>query len=307
LSTPTSHSVQARLLNYSRARQENHNHTLSRYAIERLMYRLSRSPHAGRFVLKGAMLFVLWLDDSHRPTKDLDLLGLGEFSADSLRAVFEEVCATAVEDDGVEFFKELIAIEEIREAEVYQGLRVQIIGSLGGIRLNVSVDVGFGDAVLPRPKEETFPALLDLPNPKLKTYPRETVVAEKLDAMVALGLRNSRMKDYYDLWTLARHFEFEGRLLTDAIKATLDRRGRRLQTAQLPGLEDTFAQTPGKQTQWKAFLRRTVPEQQDVALAEAVTTIRAFLTPVLTGILASKPLEEHWEPKRGWTSAGKCT
>ncbi len=180
LTTPKAHSIQAKLLSYSHAHQENHNHTLSRYAIERLMYRLSKSPHADRFVLKGAMLFVLWLDRVHRPTKDLDLLGLGESSADSLRTIFEEVCTLSVEDDGVEFFKELIAIEEIREAEVYQGLRVRITGSLGGIRLNVSVDVGFGDTIVPRPRKETYPVLLDLPNPKLKTYPRETVVAEKL-------------------------------------------------------------------------------------------------------------------------------
>lgn len=304
LSTPKAHSIQAKLLNYSHAHQENHNHTLSRYAIERLMYRLSRSPHADRFVLKGAMLFILWLDEAHRPTKDLDLLGLGEFSADSLRTIFEEVCATAVDDDGIEFLKEQIVIEEIREAEIYQGLRVRITGSLGGIRLNVSVDVGFGDTIVPHPKKETYPVLLDLPKPKLKTYPRETVVAEKLDAIFVLGLRNSRMKDYYDLWTMARHFEFDGRILIDAIKATLERRGRRLQTNQLPGLEDAFAQTPSKQTQWKAFLRRTVPNQQDVELSEVVSTIRAFLSPLLTGISAGEPFEKHWKPKRGWTRGG---
>lgn len=305
MTIPMAHSIQARLLNYSHAHQANLNHTLSRYAIERLMYRLSKSPHADRFVLKGAMLFVLWLDEVHRPTNDLDLLGLGEFSADSLRTIFEEVCTLSVDDDGVEFFKELIAIEEIREAEVYQGLRVRITGSLGGIRLNVSVDVGFGDAIVPRPRKEEYPVLLDLPNPKLKTYPRETVVAEKLDAIVVLGLRNSRMKDYYDLWTMARHFEFDGSILTDAIRATLERRGRRLQTDQLPGLDDVFAQTPSKRTQWKAFLRRTVPNQQDVELSEAVTALRAFLLPVLAAIRANEPFEKAWKPKRGWIRGGK--
>lgn len=305
MTTPKAHSIQAKLLNYSHAHQENHNHTLSRYAIERLMYRLSKSDHADRFVLKGAMLFILWLDEGHRPTKDLDLLGLGEFSADSLRTIFEDVCTLSVEDDGVEFFKELIAIEEIREAEVYQGLRVRITGSLGRIRLNVSVDVGFGDAIVPRPRKETYPVLLDLPNPKLKAYPRETVVAEKLDAIVVLGLRNSRMKDYYDLWTMARHFEFDGSILTDAIRATLERRGRRLPTDQLPGLAEVFAQTPSKQTQWKAFLRRTVPGQQDVGLSEVVAALQAFLLPVLAGMRANEPFEKSWKPKRGWIRRGK--
>lgn len=305
MTTPKAHSIQAKLLNYSHAHQENHNHTLSRYAIERLMYRLSMSPYAERFVLKGAMLFVLWLNEVHRPTKDLDLLGLGEFSADSLKTIFEDICALSVEDDGVEFFKELIAIEDIREAEIYQGLRVRITGALGSVKLNVSVDVGFGDAIVPRPKKETYPVLLDLPKPKLKIYPRETVVAEKFDAIVVLGLRNSRMKDYYDLWIMARHFEFDGAILTDAIKATLERRGRRLQTDQLPGLDNAFAQTPNKQTQWKAFLRRTVPDQQDMELAEVVSVIRDFLAPVLSGIISIEPFKKHWMPKRGWVCTGK--
>jgi len=137
VSTPKSQSIQARLLNYSREHKENHNHTLVRYGIERLMYRLSLSPHAERFVLKGAMLFVLWLKKNHRPTQDLDLLGVGDYSADSLRSVFEEVCTIPAEDDGVEFIKELIAIEEIREAEIYQGLRVKIRGASGSYPLKV--------------------------------------------------------------------------------------------------------------------------------------------------------------------------
>ena len=131
MSTPRSHSIQTRLLKYSRSRQLNHNHTLTRYGIERLMYRLSRSPHADRFVLKGAMLFVFWLEDSHRPTQDLDLLGLGALSTDTLKSIFENICEMSVEDDGIEFYKEEIKIEEIREVEVYQGLRVKIPGKLG--------------------------------------------------------------------------------------------------------------------------------------------------------------------------------
>lgn len=228
MSKSRSHSIQARLLNYSRDRQVNHNHTLARYGIERLMYRLSRSSHADRFVLKGAMLFVLWLKNSQRPTQDLDLLGFGDLSAATLRSVFEDICETPVEDDGLEFFKERIDIEEIRETEVYQGLRVRIPGRLGNIRLTVSVDVGFGDTVVPDPEKTSYPVLLDLPHPEIMVYPRESVVAEKVDAMILLGIRNSRMKDYYDLWTLAQHFSFDAELLAKSINATLKRRGREL-------------------------------------------------------------------------------
>jgi predicted nucleotidyltransferase component of viral defense system len=302
LSTSRSHSIQARLLNYSREHQVNHNHTLTRYGIERLMYRLSRSPHADRFVLKGAMLFVLWLVDLHRPTQDLDLLGFGDLSSPNLRSIFEDVCEMSVEDDGLEFPKVGIEIEEIREAEVYQGLRVKIPGRLGNTRLNVSVDVGFGDAIVPDPEKSDYPVLLDLPHPEIKTYPRETVVAEKVDAMIVLGLRNSRMKDYYDLWTLAQRFPFDAALLAKAIDATLKRRGREL-PSQLPsGLQDEFAANPTKQTQWKAFLRRTIPNQVDLELSEIVPAIREFLAPVLESIVRGKTLRLHWTPGSGWSA-----
>lgn len=300
MSISRSHSIQARLLSYSREHRVNHNYTLARYGIERLMYRLSRSPHADRFVLKGAMLFVLWLKDLHRPTKDLDLLGFGVFSAASLRSIFEDVCEMPVEDDGIEFSKDRIEIEEIREAEVYQGLRVKIPGRLGNIRLNVLVDVGFGDAIVPDPEKSEYPVLLDLPPPEMKAYPRETVVAEKFDAMILLGLRNSRMKDYYDLWTLAQRFPFDAALLASALDATLNRRGRELPPQMPSGLHDEFAANPTKQAQWKAFLRRTIPDQADLDLGEVVSAIRSFLAPVLESIVLGTTPRLHWTPESGW-------
>ncbi len=302
MSTSRSHSIQARLLNHSREHQVNHNHTLTRYGIERLMYRLSRSPHADRFVLKGAMLFVLWLEDLHRPTQDLDLLAFGDLSSASLRSIFEDICEMPVEDDGLEFSKDGIEIEEIREVEVYQGLRVKIPGQLGNTRLNVSVDVGFGDAIVPDPEKSNYPVLLDLPHPEMKTYPRETVVAEKVDAMIVLGLRNSRMKDYYDLWTLAQRFPFDTALLAKAIDTTLKRRGRELPSQVPPGLQDEFAANLIKQTQWKAFLRRTIPDQADLELSEVVPAIREFLAPVLESIVLGKTLRLHWTPGSGWSA-----
>ncbi|WP_256381205.1 nucleotidyl transferase AbiEii/AbiGii toxin family protein [Kiritimatiella glycovorans] len=266
------------------------------------MYRLSRSSYADRFVLKGAMLFVLWLEDLHRPTQDLDLLGFGDLSSSNLRNIFEDVCKLPVEDDGIEFSKDGIEIEEIREAEVYQGLRIKIPGRLGNTRLNVSVDVGFGDAVVPDPEKSDYPVLLDLPRPEMKTYPRETVVAEKVDAMIVLGLLNSRMKDYYDLWTLAQRFPFDAALLAKAIDASLKRRGRELPSQTPPGLQDEFVANPTKQTQWKGFLRRTIPDQADLELGEVVPAIREFLAPVLKSIVLGKALRLHWTPGSGWSA-----
>lgn len=300
MSSSQAHSIQARLLNYSRQHRENHNHTLVRYGIERLMYRISRSAYADRFVLKGAMLFVLWMQDSHRPTQDLDLLGLGELSAEKLKNMFEDICDIPVEDDGLEFFTKSIEIAEIREAEIYQGLRVKIPGRLGNIRLSIAVDVGFGDAIVPAPERFTYPALLDLPKPEIKAYPKETVIAEKLDAMIVLGARNSRMKDYYDIWTLLNVFSFDASLLAESIRSTLQRRGHDLPT-QLGGLQDDFATDPTKQTQWKAFLRRTVPDQEGLDLIDVVKGIRDFLEPVLKSLLLSQEPRARWTPRK-WTS-----
>ncbi|HNY86071.1 MAG TPA: nucleotidyl transferase AbiEii/AbiGii toxin family protein [Candidatus Hydrogenedentes bacterium] len=300
MSPPLSHSIQARLLNYSRARQVNHSHTLARYGVERLLYRLSRSRHADRFVLKGAVLFFLWMENGHRPTRDLDLLGLGDLTAETLREIFEDVCAVPVEDDGADFFSSGIEIEEIREAENYQGLRVAIPGLLGNIHLHVSVDVGFGDAVVPAPQKVAYPVLLDLPHPKMNAYPREAVVAEKVDAMILFGLQNSRMKDYYDLWTLARYFSFESDTLARALNATLNRRGRDLSPGMPSGLADEFAANLAKQTQWKAFLRRTIPGRTDLDLGEVVSFLRGFLAPVLEAVLSGNTPHFHWTPERGW-------
>lgn len=301
MSTPLSHSIQVRLLNYSRERRVNHSHTLVRYGVERLMYRLSRSSHADRFVLKRAVLFFLWMKDGHRPTRDLDLLGLGDLSAETLRGIFEEACAVPVEDDGTQFLSAGIEIEEIRETENYQGLRVTIPGRLGNIQLRISVDVGFGDAVVPDPQKVAYPVLLDLPHPEMHAYPREAVVAEKVDAMILLGLQNSRMKDYYDLWALAREFPFEAAALARALDATLKRRGRDLPPRLPSGLADEFAANPAKQTQWKAFLRRTMPGKTDLDLGEVVSSLRGFLAPVLDSVLSGHSPRLHWTPGQGWT------
>jgi len=197
-------SVKQRLMNRARQRGDDFNVLLTRYAIERLLYRLTQTEHAARFTLKGAMLFAIWMDKPHRPTLDVDLLAVGQPTADELRAVFQDICAAAVAPDGMSFDGASVRVAEIREDNIYQGLRVKLISNLGSARIPVQVDVGFGDVITPAAAETTFGPLLDLPPPVMAAYPPETVIAEKLEALVALGLANSRMKDFFDLYVLSR-------------------------------------------------------------------------------------------------------
>ena len=202
-------SVRARLANLAKARREDFQFVLTRYALERLLYRLSRSKHRDRFVLKGAMLFQLWTSQSHRPTRDLDLLGRGDLTADTARTVFSDVCREAVPDDGLHFDAATIQVEEVREDQEYRGMRVKFQATLAAARLPIQIDIGIGDVVTPKPDVAEYPTLLDFPAPGCLPT-RETVVAEKFQALVMLGLANTRIKDFYDLRVLAKGFSFDG-------------------------------------------------------------------------------------------------
>lgn len=277
-------SIHARLLARARARGDDFNLVLTRYGLERFLYRLSVSPARDYYLLKGALLFDLWFDLPHRPTRDADFLGFGAADRDALRRHVRDVCALAV-DDGIAFDPESVSIEEIRDDAKYGGLRVKLVGLLGRARCPVQLDVGYGDAVTPGPEEITYPCLLeDLPPPKLKVYPRASVVAEKLEAIATLGIANSRMKDYFDLRALAREGAVGQDVLEDAIAATFGRRGTVL-PAELPlGLTDAFAQDAEKRAQWNAFLRKNGLEAP--ALVEVVAEVRDFL---------AMPLRRAWE------------
>jgi predicted nucleotidyltransferase component of viral defense system len=230
---------------------------LKRFGIERLLYRLSESSHKGNFILKGAMLFELWMGQAHRTTKDLDLLGSGTTDIPRLEALFRDLCVLPVEADGLEFLPESVKGVEIREDNLYQGVRVTLLARLGAARISLQVDIGFGDAVFPAPEEVEYPSLLGFPCPRLRAYSQATVVAEKFQVMVELGLVNSRLKDYYDIWTILNRFEVPQETLREAIRATFQRRQTPLPTRVPEGLSEAFAVDPQKQTQWKAFLRKT--------------------------------------------------
>ena len=267
-------SIRQRLLDRARARGEAFQLVLDRFAVERLLYRLSVSPHRDQFLLKGALVFALWFDAPHRPTRDADLLGFGPADGERLHAVIAELCAID-SDDGLRFELGSIQVEPIREEAAYEGLRARLVAFLGGARCHVQWDVGFGDAVTPGPQDMDYPVMLDeFPPPRLRVYPRETVFAEKLEAIATLGIANSRMKDYFDLQALLREQAMAPATLAEAIRATFQRRGTAPPEGVPFGLTDAFATDAQKQSQWAAFLRRN--RLAAPALDAVVAELRAF-------------------------------
>lgn len=267
-------SVRQRLLNLARASGQPLELLLTRYALERLLHRLSLSAHRERFVLKGALLLTTWFDEPHRATRDLDLLGYGDPSDESLLAVFREVMGIPC-DDGVSFDIARLQVQPIREELEYGGSRLRTTAALAGARIPVVVDIGFGDTIEPGAEDIELPVLLAMPSPRLRAYPQETVIAEKVHAMVVLGLANSRMKDYYDVWMLQRGFKIDEARLQRAIAATFARRRTDLPATTPEGLSDAFADDPGKQAQWNAFVRNL--SAPGPTLAEVVKDLQAWL------------------------------
>lgn len=291
-------SVRQRLLTLAQARNWEFNRVLARYGVERVLCRLAASPHGERFLLKGATLFTVWEGSPHRATRDLDLLGLRRRSLEELVALFREVIATPVEPDGLVFGE--VTAEPIRAAMEAGGIRIVIRAELAGARIPVQVDVGFGDATVPPPVAVEFPTLLNTPKPKLRAYPPETVIAEKLEAMVRLGLANSRMKDFFDVWHLAQAYAFDGELLTGAIHATFAARKTPLPTDPVTALTSKFSEDPGKRIQWNAFVQQAAVAETTPSLPEVVGGIRDFLGPLLASFQSGSRPPRKWQPKRCW-------
>jgi predicted nucleotidyltransferase component of viral defense system len=269
-------SIRQRLFNLSRETGQSFDLLLTRYAIERLLFRLSRSAYRNQFVLKGAMLITTWLGDPHRPTRDLDLLGFGDSDPDKLLAVFRDICAIRA-DHGVIFDVDSPQIDRIRHEQAYGGLRLKAMTGVGGARIRVVVDVGFGDAIEPGLVELDLPVLLDQPRPRLHAYARETVVAEKFHAMVTLGRANSRMKDIYDIWLLARSYPFEGDRPARAIVATFSRRQTPIPGELPDSLTNAFAEDPVKIAQWTSFVKAVAHDPGP--LSQVIHDLAAFVMP----------------------------
>ena len=291
-------SVMQRLLNRAKENGEDPQYVLTRYGLERLLYRLSRSPHAKNFTVKGAMMFLVWRGVPYRLTKDLDLLAAQGGNEQELKEIFQGICRVAVEDDGLVFTERSVRVAPIREEDAYGGMRVTLESRLGKARIPLQVDIGFGDVVTPKALNVDFPVLLDFPAPHVAVYPRETAIAEKFETMVRLGIVNSRMRDYYDIWVMSREFEFDGEVLQAAIRATFKRRKTALPTDAPFGLTAEFATDDTKQAQWRAFSTKNKLKVEDANLESLLETVRSFVMPPATAVRQTDAFAETW-PKGG--------
>ncbi len=271
--------MRARLLNIAKAQDADFNQVLVRFALERILYRLSQSAHADRFLLKGALLFTLWYDMPHRPTRDADLLGFGPSDLESIAQTFRDIAGVKAED-GIIFDPKSVSVGDIRKDAGYAGARVVITGELAKAKCRTQIDIGFGDVVTPGPVHAVYPVLIvDLPPPRLRTYPVYTVVSEKLHAIALLGMTNSRLKDYLDLWVLLDKETLDANTLALAIATTFARRGMPVPTAVPIGLTDEFANDPSRQDIWLAFLKKN--QLAVMPLSGVVATLRTKLAPTL--------------------------
>jgi hypothetical protein len=295
-------SVQARLQNHARASKRPFQELLQYYAMERFLYRLSMTSHRARFVLKGALMLHVWDAPLARATKDLDFLGRLDNSLENLERVVREVCTADVEPDGMVFDPATVKTERIKEDADYEGVRVRFVGLLGRARVAMQIDVGFGDVVTPGAVDITYPALLHFPAPALSGYPRETVVAEKFQAMVYLRTLNSRMKDFYDVWLLARHFAFDGTMLAKAIPATFANRETTIDVAPISFTPD-FTEQSSTLTKWTAFRKKLPNTECPAKLSEVVTFLAVFLLPIARAVANGETFNRHWAPGGPWTTS----
>ena len=294
-------SIFQRLLNQARANKEDFNHLLNRYGMERFLYRLSISSYQDEFILKGASLFLVWQSQNYRVTKDVDFLGYGDPSPERLADVFKEICGIECSvDDGITYLSESVKAQVIKEEQEYEGVLITLTGLLKQARILIQVDVGFGDVITPTPEFIEYPSLLKQPAPKMRAYPRYTLVAEKTETMVKRGMANSRMKDFYDLWILSKLFDFEGRILSQAIANTFKHRGTKKPGNEPFAFTDEFYLDTQKQTQWKAFVRKYKPKEVIEDFGLLIAEISKFLMPVLGKSGDTNIDEQIWNPGKGW-------
>ena len=296
-------SVRARLQDLAREQQADFQRVLTRYALERLLFRLSVSPHKNLFVLKGAMLYVAWLADPFRTTRDLDLLAFADRETTSFLEIFRNICSQPVADDGLRFDTESILVEPSSGDRTQKALRVRTSAQLASAMIPIQIDVGFGDAVTPGPLELEYPVLLDHPAPTLNAYPRDTVVAEKFEAIVALDLANSRMKDFYDLLAMSRLFAFEGTTLAAAIRATFEQRATAIPHERPPPLTHAFLEDSRKFGQWRSFLTRDPLLIDEPDLRTVIREVGDFIMPAARAAIDDRRTLGRWTSDRGWRPA----
>lgn len=292
-------SVHQRLLNFAKQTDRRFNDVVQYYADERWLYRLSRSQYGEQFVLKGALMLLVWKTPITRPTRDIDLLGRVSNDMESIRSVIADVCRTPVEDDGLVFDANSVTTERIAEDADYEGVRAKFHGRLGNTRIAMQIGIGFSDVITPGSVQITYPVILDLPAARLHAYNRETVVAEKLEAMVKLAELNSRVKDFFDIWLLAGNFGFEGRTLSEAVRRTFERRGTLLQPEPIC-FTDLFAENSARQIQWSAFVRRSRLADAPPELSRVIEQVRSFLQPLMSVLVQGQDFQARWPSDGPW-------
>jgi predicted nucleotidyltransferase component of viral defense system len=268
--------------------------------MERFLYRLARSEVADMFVLKGALLLTAWRAPLARPTMDIDLAGKTNNELTHIAAVVANVCDSVAEPDGIDFNRQSIEVKRIKEDAEYEGVRVRFQATLAKAVIPMQIDIGFGDVIIPAPMEVTYPTLLDFPAPMLRAYPKEVVIAEKLEALTALGLLNSRLKDYYDIAVLSRLYSFEGKTLSQAVRATFQHRGTAIQSEPV-GLSDVFHNDPARMIQWRAFLRRSRFQEEPLDLQRLVMEVRQFALPILDALSDGQTFVARWPAAGPWS------
>jgi predicted nucleotidyltransferase component of viral defense system len=292
-------SIYQRLLNKARETGRPFNEMFQYFAMERFLYRLSQSPHAEKFILKGALMLIVWKTPISRPTMDIDLLGKTDNNMDALSSLVKDVCLQEVEPDGIVFDPESIVCARIVEDAEYEGVRVRFCGNLGNARINMQLDIGFGDEVYPSPEVVVYPTILDLPAPLIRGYSRESIVAEKFEAMVKFGELNSRMKDFYDLWLISQQYEFNGEDLSTAISITFARRGTTIEANPI-ALMSSFSNEPEKSTQWKAFRKKSHLVNAPEDFGQVLTAIAGFLKPLAEALAKEDAFKGTWKAPGPW-------
>ncbi|MEO6094260.1 MAG: nucleotidyl transferase AbiEii/AbiGii toxin family protein [Fibrobacteria bacterium] len=298
--SPKAESIRIRLNKTLRERGEDVQWALQRYAIERFLFRLGKSKHREKFVLKGATLFALWGGNLYRPTRDMDFTGYGIQTAEEAVACIQEVLETPVEEDGLQFESAALTAEPIRDDAEYHGFRIQFQATLGKSRIPMQIDIGFGNAIQPPPLDEDYPTLLGDAKPNIRSYPKEAVVAEKLHALVILGERNSRLKDFYDLCVLAQRFAFDSRRLSKAIAATFERRNTALQGPLPDGLTPRFYSDSARSGQWRTYLQRNGLPGAPGDFNAVGEILRNFLGPIWDELTNPRGMSGEWAPGGQW-------
>lgn len=292
-------SVRARLAKNAKAQGRPFQEVLQYFAMERFLARLSNSDHCDKFILKGGLMFAVWNSSYTRPTKDIDFLAYMANDVNAVADVVREICRIDDQTDAIQFDPKTVAPVVIKEDSDYEGVRVTFLGHLESARINMQIDMGFGDVVSPEPKMLTYPTILDHSAPQIRGYPAETVVAEKFQAMVQLGLLNSRLRDFYDIWSMSRQFEFNGNTLQHALENTFSHRATEMEPNPI-AFQEAFTEDSGKKSQWTGFCRKSKIESAPKNLSAMISEIAVFLTPVARAIVDQRTFDRNWKPSGPW-------